>query len=333
MRTVPKLTKGRLTALWVVLRSANKLGKVVDHAELISFARRSGLRGGGLPISDGFELAILGGFLSGKDTLALSMLGADVLSRCSEEEPSPEVLRMFLSVLLLRYPPAWVPYWQGDPSSLDIVLPDATKEIMEDAQLASQVDVADVENWSLWNALQMVPQPEETAALRKAVGDAAEELSLRFERSRLRSEGYPALAERVRWVARESAAYGFDILSFSGKTFSAAPESQLAIEVKGQSLVARPLFSLYITSHEWKTAKALKHSYIFHLWHGVTQEDGTVHAVNSEPVIIRGTTLEAHIPARPLCGARCDWYSAFVSFPIGDPPPGNAERTPRALFS
>lgn len=321
MKTVPKLTKGRLTALWVVLRSASKLGKVVDQAELISFARRSGLRGGGLPISDGYQLATLGGFLTGKDTVALSMLGAAVLSRCSEEEPSSEVLRMFLSVLLLRHPPAWVPYWQGDPSSFDIVLPEAMKEIMDDAQLASDAGVADVENWSLWNALRSVPQPEETAALRKAVGDAAEELSVRFERSRLTSEGYSALAERVRWVARESAAYGFDILSFSGKMSSAAPESQLAIEVKGQSLVARPVFSLYITSHEWSTARALNDSYIFHLWHGVAQKERTIYAANSEPIIIRRSILEAHIPARPLCGARCDWHSAFISFPIGDAPP------------
>ena len=321
MKRVPKLTKGRLTALWVVLRSASKLGKVVDHTELISFARKSGLRGGGLPISDGYELATLGGFLSGKDTVALSTLGADVLARCGEEEPSPEVLRIFLSVLLLRYPPAWVPYWQGDPSSFDIVLPEAMKEIMEDAELVSDGRLADVENWSLWNALQRVPQPEETAALRKAVGDAAEELSLGFERSRLRSEGYPALAERVRWVARESAAYGFDILSFVGKLSSAAPESHLAIEVKGQSLVARPVFSLYITSHEWRTAKALSDSYIFHLWHGVSREEGTIQAANSVPIVIRGSVFETHIPARPSCGARGDWYSAFVSFPIGDPSP------------
>jgi hypothetical protein len=226
-----------------------------------------------------------------------------------------------LSVLLLRYPPAWVPYWQGDPSSFDIVLPEAMKEILEDAQLVSDGRVADVENWSLWNALQRVPQPEDTAALRKAVGDAAEELSLVYEQRRLEAEGYPDLAERVRWVARESAAYGFDILSFSGKMFPAAPESQLAIEVKGQSLAARPVFSLYITRHEWRTAKALSDSYILQLWHGVSREEGTIQAANSVPIVIRGSVLEAHLPARPSCGAPCDWCSAFVSFPIGDAPP------------
>lgn len=316
MNTVPKLTKGRLTALWVVLRSASKLGKVVDRAELIAFARKSGLRAGGLPISDGFHLALLGAFIIGKDTVSLSMLGADTLSRCAEEEPSAEVLRIFLSVLLLRYPPAWVSYWQGDPSSLEIVLPDATKEIIDHAEIVSDTGLADIETWALWNALRTVPQPEYTAELRKAVGDAAEELSFVHEQNRLRSEGYPFLAERVRWVARESAAYGFDVLSFSGETFSGLPESQLAIEVKGQSLVARPTFSFYITSHEWKTAKLLNESYVFHFWHGVTQGDGSVGASHSKPVLVRSSLLESHIPIRPSCDAMCDWYSAFVSLPL-----------------
>jgi hypothetical protein len=68
----------------------------------------------------------------------------------------------------------------------------------------------------------------------------------------------------VRWVARESAAYGFDILSFSGSAFDGSPNRPLAIEVKAQSLVARPMFLLYITKHEWETGKALGDAHIFH---------------------------------------------------------------------
>jgi hypothetical protein len=92
----------------VVLKSAEKLGRVVNKAELVSFARKSGLRAGGLPIGDGLQLAELGEFLSGDDVLSITGLGSDILSRCGEEEPSPEVLRVFLSVFLLRFPPAWV---------------------------------------------------------------------------------------------------------------------------------------------------------------------------------------------------------------------------------
>lgn len=93
--------------------------------------------------------------------------------------------------------------------------------------------------------------------MRKAVGDAGEELSFAYETARLHSEGYPELAGKARWVGRESPAYGFDILSFAGRTFHGSPERPLAIEVKAQSLVARPSFSLYISKHEWNTANLL----------------------------------------------------------------------------
>jgi len=313
MNIVPKLTRGRLTAAWVVLKSAEKLGRVVNRAELVSFARKSGLRAGGLPIGDGLQLAELGEFVSGDDVLSVTGLGSDILSRCGEEEPSPEVLRIFLSVFLLRFPPAWVPYWQGDPSSLDLVLPDSTKDLIEDARIIKDPSPDEIETWALWDALTIVPQTEEIAAMRKAVGDAAEELSFAYERERLRSEGYPVLAGKIRWVARESPAYGFDILSFSGRAFHGSPESPLAIEVKAQSLVARPSFSLYITKHEWDTANLLGQAHVFHLWDGVSRSGGSVTAARSRPNIMRSADFEVHVPTPPQCDERCNWQSAAVT--------------------
>lgn len=316
MNIVPKLTRGRLTAAWVVLKSAEKLGKVVNRAELVSFARKSGLRAGGLPIGDGLQLAELGEFLSGEDVLSVTGLGSDVLSRCDEEEPSPEVLRVFLSVFLLRFPPAWVPYWQGDPSSLDIVLPDSTKDLIEDARIIKDPALGEIETWALWDALTIVPHAAEVAAMRKAVGDAGEELSFTYERERLRSEGYPVLAEKIRWVARESPAYGFDILSFSGRAFYSSPERPLAIEVKAQSLVARPSFSLYITKHEWDTANLLQQAHVFHLWDGVSKSGKSAMAAHSQPSIMRSADFAVHMPAPPHCDERCNWQSAAVTISI-----------------
>lgn len=316
MNIVPKLTRGRLTATWVVLKSAERLGKVVNRAELVSFARKSGLRAGGLPITDGLQLAELGEFLSGDDVLSLTGLGSDVLSRCGEEEPSPEVLRVFLSVFLLRFPPAWVPYWQGDPSSLNVVLPDATRDLIEDARIVNDARPDEIEMWALWDALTTVPQTAAVAAMRKAVGDGGEELSLSYEKERLRSEGYPRLAGKVRWVARESPAYGFDILSFSGRAFNSTPEHPLAIEVKAQSLVARPLFSLYISKHEWDTANLLGRAYVFHLWDGVSGSAGSVTAARSSPNILRPPDFAVHMPTSPRCDERCNWQTAAVTIQI-----------------
>src|SRR5215467_11948015 len=174
MTTVPRFTPGRFTALWVVLRSTARLGGRVDTQELLAFARRDGLRSGGLPINDGFLLATLGGFLDGTDHVSLTALGQSALEQSSEEEPSREVLRLLTSALLLRHPPAWVAYWQGDPSSLDLVLPDQSRQLLDDAGIPPTPGTDDLENWALWDALRAAPPAEVLAEQRKAIGDAAE---------------------------------------------------------------------------------------------------------------------------------------------------------------
>src|SRR6266849_4036092 len=181
MTVVPRFTPGRFTALWVVLRSVAKLGGTAGREEVLAFARRDGLRSGGLPVKDGYQLAILGGFLRDDATVSVTELGSEALGRSVEEEPPDDVLRLFASVLLLRHPPAWVAYWQGDPSSLDLVLPEPAREILQEARLLN-AGVSDLEAWALWDALREVPPCELLAERRKAIGDTAEELSFEYEK-------------------------------------------------------------------------------------------------------------------------------------------------------
>jgi len=318
VRPTLRISPGRLTAVWVILRSVEKLGDSVPVQQLLPFARRSGLRCGGLPIEDGFDLAVAGGFLAHDEIVRLTDLGREALSRSTEEEPTREVLRLFLSVYLLRQPPSWIAYWQGDPTSLDIVLPDPARDLLRQADLrwpppsASQ----DLEAWAWWDALSTVPVLEETAAHRKSIGDAAERLSFEYERARLRDEGLTELAEHVRWVARESPAYGFDILSFCGPSLSpGTPTVPLGIEVKGMALVARTEFRLYLTAHEWETARRLGSNYVFHLWDGV-HAGGTTVRSRKQPFLCRADVIEPHLPPPPACGAGCQWQSALVVMPI-----------------
>ncbi|RJR50711.1 MAG: DUF3883 domain-containing protein [Desulfobacteraceae bacterium] len=322
MSSLPRLSPGRFTALWVILRSVAKLGDGVGRKELLSFARRSGLRCGDLPIPDGLKLALAGAFLTSTDPVRLTELGKEALARCNEEEPSHDVLRLLVSVLVLRYPPTWVAYWQGDPTSIDLVLPDPTRELLREAKLLSSISIHDLEAWAWWDALKQVPPIEETAGQRKAVGDAAEELSFLFEKQRLAAEGFVDLAERVRWVARESPAYGFDILSFCGVTHNAsAPRNALAIEVKGMSVVVRESLNFYITHHEWGTAVSLGNSHIFHLWDGVApaREHYTDRVT---PITFGAQFLKDHLPQVPLCNDSCRWETSLILLPsktlIGD---------------
>ena len=312
MTAIPRLTPGRLTALWLVLRSLAKLGESATEDDLLEFATRSGLRAGGLPIRDGYRLANVGGFVEGKEVIRLTTMGYEALSRGEEDEPSKDVLRVFVSVLTLRYPPSWVAYWQGSPDSLDLVLPDSERQLLAAASIQSRPPVADLETWAWWDALERVPQGEETAAHRKALGDAGEELTLNYERARLKKEGFPGLAARVRWVARESAAYGFDVLSFFGASFGASdPEERLAIEVKANALAARPAFQLFLTDHEWSTASRLGRSYIFHLWDGVTAQP-RLSSTRESPFILTPEALQTHLPSPPSCGEACCWKSSFI---------------------
>jgi hypothetical protein len=291
------------------------LGEIADQEELLSFARRDGLRCGGLPIKDGFQLAMPGGFLRGEDRVALTDLGLLALARCTEDEPSSEVLRLFISVLLLRHPPAWVAYWQGDPSSLDIVLPETSRELLDEAKVLAIPGTEDLEAWALWDALKATPPLELLAEHRKAIGDAAETLSFNYEKERLIREGHPTLAARVRWLARESPAYGFDILSFCGSLRKTAPDRPLAIEVKGQAVAGLKQFTFFLTSHEWGTASALGEQYLLHLWDGV--RPGAVPSARcAEPLLVQPDSLRKHIPSRPGCGDACDWSSALIRLDV-----------------
>ena len=60
---------------------------------------------------------------------------------------------------------------------------------------------------------------------------------------------------RVKWVAKESPAYGFDVLSYAGRSELGEPELPIAIEVKSTTLPERSVFQCFLTIHEWQTAQ------------------------------------------------------------------------------
>ena len=73
--------------------------------------------------------------------------------------------------------------------------------------------------------------PAERDSRNRNLGRAGEALVYRAERDRLRRLGYPALADRVRWVARDDGdGYGFDVLSYDGT--GDKPNCERWLEVK-----------------------------------------------------------------------------------------------------
>lgn len=311
-----RLTAGRLTALWLVLRSLDKLGGRAVSGDLIAYASRSSLRSGGLPVRDGLRLALEGGLVRQLQQLELSQLGRAALSLGTEDEPSSEVRRFFVSVLLLSDPPPWVAYWQGDPTVLDLVLPEGERRTLADSGLLLPGPVdEDLASWAFWQALGRVPLVSETLAQRKIIGDAGEELSLAFERQRLRDEGFPMLALRVQWLSRESDAYGFDILSFAGRG-ATDPNERLAIEVKSSSLPRGALLHFFLSAHEWETAAQLGNRYLVHVWTRVDPGPPPI-AREGGPLIVKAAHLAEHLPGATACPERCEWQSAEIYLPYG----------------
>lgn len=311
MPAIP-LTAGRVTALWLVLRSLDKLGGNAAPAELKGYASRSSLRLGALPISDGVLLALQGRLIQDHlQRYELTGLGCAALALGREDEPSPDVRRFLLSVLLLTDPPAWVAYWQGDPDSLDLVIPEGERRTLIDSGILPNQPVGrDLSSWAFWNALKRVPLASEVSNQRKILGNAGEQLSLKYEQQRLTDEGFPALAERVQWVSRESDAYGFDLLSFAGRQGS-SPDEHLAIEVKSSALPRGAYLHFFLTAHEWEMATQLTGRYLVHAWNRVDPGPPPV-AREGGPIIVDAGTLVNHLPGPAECSEGCRWQTCQI---------------------
>ncbi len=316
MLDVP-LTPGRLTATWLVLRCLSRLGGAASPSEVLAYASRSSLRSGGLPLRDGIRLAVGGRVIIERTgRFEITELGRHALNLSDEDEPSPEVRRTLVASVLLSEPPAWVAYWQGDPGSLDFVLPHETKKALVGAKLMPQDLVEEnLDTWAFWEALAHVPLASETSGHQKIIGNAGEQLSFDYERERLVRAGFPELAQRVSWLARESDAYGFDILSFDGN-LSSIPDRPRAIEVKATSLPRSTFFRMHLTAHEWAVARRLEGKYILHLWTGV-DPGPPLRSQEAFPTELDPALLLNHVPTDPLCGGICRWQDAEIAVPTG----------------
>jgi hypothetical protein len=309
----PNVSRGRITAVWLVLTTLKQLGPPAHRDEVIQLAKESPLRSGGLPIDDGLVLALRGRFAREEDgVLDLTGLGLDLLSRCQEDEPNGDVRRTVLTVLLLADPQPWVAFWQGDPALLQDALPNEERESLADSGLLPHIKGQDFASDAWWEALATVPRTKDIDRALKLIGDTGEALTVKFEQDRLAREGFPELAKKVWWAARESDAYGFDVASFAGKSYPPlAPDARLAIEVKSSSVPITRSFSFYLSRYEWQTATRLGSRHIFHLWDGV--RPGQRSARRRAPILVRLPDVEAHLPAPAACNESCQWESARLT--------------------
>jgi hypothetical protein len=124
----------------------------------------------------------------------------------------------------------------------------------------------------------------------KKVGNAGEQVALKYEVARLTSAGRPDLAERIVWHAKDCDYVGWDITSFN------LDESVIYIEVKAS--LGKTISTVCLTVNEWEAAldPARRNSYYVYI---VTS------ALSSNPVIERlrnpaGSVENAQLSCEPI---------------------------------
>lgn len=96
------------------------------------------------------------------------------------------------------------------------------------------------------------------------IGRLAEDLSMQYEKSRLRSKSLNEEASKIRQVSITNANIGYDIESFKQRTPSMRPD--LFIEVKARK---HNLNSFIISDNEIRVAKRLGTKYAIYFWNGL----------------------------------------------------------------
>jgi hypothetical protein len=155
---------------------------------------------------------------------------------------------------------------------------------------------------AFWEEIRHAGKHLDRAMLKK-IGDEAENLSMEYERLRLRNSGFPNLSTQVKWLSRESDLHGYDILSFRGE--GADSIERIHIEVKKLSIRSDGTRYFHFSRNEDRQLRALGDTYFLHLW--------DASAASSSPVVVQGREVGARVPEdSPLGGL---WESCTIDVP------------------
>ena len=115
--------------------------------------------------------------------------------------------------------------------------------------------------------LQPITQNQLDAIIaeQKRIGEMAEELTVSFEKKRLRKKKLVSESKRVEKISTQFVNKGYDVESFSKKS----KEPNLFIEVKGRKW---GLNSFIISINEIQTAKRLREKYAIYFWNNLGVE-------------------------------------------------------------
>ncbi|WP_060209926.1 DUF3883 domain-containing protein [Sporosarcina koreensis] len=157
-------------------------------------------------------------------------------------------LRVQLKHLIEMVKPSWSYLIHKGRKEAFQYFPSDVKQCFKEAELINSYN-KDVIKW--WDILSLAVRGQQKDTLME-IGRTGEELSLEYERNRVKKEPI--------WQSIESNLSGFDILS----VVSLEDLTPLRIEVKTSTRVSNS-FSFYLSRNEWDVAE-VSTNFLFHLW-------------------------------------------------------------------
>lgn len=247
-----------------------------------------------MPVDDGLTILMIIGLIELVDgKISVTEAGLKIIALCENEEPNLSVIRQILLPIIKKMTPAWITFAGRPLEERIIAIPERWREVLYKAELLSAPLSEEAQKW--WDVLQEKVDDIERAYVKK-IGDAGESLTITYEKRRLLIEEHSDLAERVRWISRESDYYGFDVESYRGRMEPSVlrPEDRIMIEVKSTNSDSEKSIRFILTRNEWETALANINCYYFYLWKNIAISSTSI--TGDGPIVLNVGFVQKYIP-------------------------------------
>jgi len=286
---------GHIIASWHIIFLLSR-HKRVSPEKAYNILTTSGKLGGSLPAQKGIEICLRYKFIYIENgNLFLTKTSEEILiPLCDKDDPNRYVLRAILKEIVSCHNFEWLIFYDSDSYIFKEYLYNNDPEWVMILDNAKLFDFDDKEALVWWEEV-LFKYENFKDEVKKAIGDIGEILTYEHEINRIHNDGHHPAKSYVKWAARISNSFGYDILSIKGKRFSynKQEKDKIQIEVKASEISNLKTFRFYVSKPEWQTALKNIDNYYFYCWPGINLEKETA---LGGPYIISAKELVVHMP-------------------------------------
>lgn len=269
-------SSGKIVILWRSIHFAAK-NPSISVQDLSTLIESSGILGGTSPFADALQIGRNCKFLDidrGKVLLSEDCTNL-LLPLCSSLDPNTLAVRFVLQRIIQGslFGFQWLLFFNRDVEIFKVSIPEEWLDLLEQADLLNFGE-EEVDRW--WDTILLSVNNFDSVNT-KEIGDVGEKLTITHEGARLKSYGIRTPQHYIKWAARFSNGYGFDVLSVEGKRWTKKKfdKSEIQIEVKSSVSTSVNSFRFRISRNEWNVALKNIDSYYFYCWLGVNVDQQT----------------------------------------------------------